>query len=230
MKKIVIFLTFIVFGTIGLVAQDKDQVKDQDRDRDRIMLVDGDVLQIRDRDQIRLHDKITLNDGTVVNADGTYIKDQDRLRLRDGSCLDMDGVLYSDEYKYMQKLNKENKGLSESQIQERNQNRFHIMNIDGELYQIKNQSQSRLQNQLRLNNGVVVNPDGTYQNRDRKQLRLQDGECLNMDGEKYKNTYMHRKMVAQKNMKATQTKVQKKVKSKSTTPVQKKTMKKVSGK
>ena len=69
MKKVVIFLIFIVLGTIGLVAQDKDQIKDQDRDRDRIMLVDGDVLQIRDRDQIRLRDKITLNDGTYQNRD-----------------------------------------------------------------------------------------------------------------------------------------------------------------
>jgi hypothetical protein len=30
----------------------------QDQDQDRLMLVDGDVLQIKDRDQIRLQDKI----------------------------------------------------------------------------------------------------------------------------------------------------------------------------
>jgi hypothetical protein len=34
------------------------------------MLVDGDVLQIRDRDQIRLQDKIILTNGTTVNQDG----------------------------------------------------------------------------------------------------------------------------------------------------------------
>jgi hypothetical protein len=38
------------------------------------MLVDGDVLQIRDRDQIRLQDKIILTDGTTVNPDGTFQK------------------------------------------------------------------------------------------------------------------------------------------------------------
>jgi hypothetical protein len=38
------------------------------------MLVDGDVLQIRDRDQIRLQDKIILTDGTTVNPDGTFEK------------------------------------------------------------------------------------------------------------------------------------------------------------
>jgi len=229
MKKLVTFLMFIVLGTVGLIAQDKDQIKDQDRDRDRIILVDGDVLQIRDRDQVRLHDKITLNDGTIVNLDGTYIKDQDRLRLRDGSCLDNDGVLYDTEYKYMQKVNKENKGLTEAQIQTRNQNRYQIMLIDGELYQIKNQFQNRLQQQLKLDNGTVINPDGTYQLRDREQMRLRDGECLNLDGQMYKNTYMHRKMVAQKNMKTTKKMTKKNVQKKTNVPIQKKTMKKHKG-
>jgi hypothetical protein len=63
------------------------------------MLVDGDVLQIRDRDQIRLQDKIILTDGTTVNPDGTSRK-KDRLRLRNGECLDMNGVKYSNEYQY----------------------------------------------------------------------------------------------------------------------------------
>lgn len=223
MKKLAMFLIFIVLGTLGLVAQDKD--------RDRIVLVDGDVLQIRDRDQIRLKDKITLNDGTIVNPDGTYItRDKDRFRLRDGSCIDMDGVLYRNEYQYQYKIKKENKGLSEAQIQERTQNRYHIMNIDGQLYQIKNQSQNKLKKQHKLSNRVVVNPDGTYTNRDGQQVHLRDGEVLNMDGQMFKNTYMHRKMVAQKNMNANKTMTQKKVQTKpKTTPAQKKDMKKGSG-
>lgn len=232
MKKLAMFIVFIVFGTIGLAAQDKDQIKDQDRDRDRIILVDGDLLQIKDRDQIRLKDKIVLNDGTIVNANGTYIKDkdQDRLRLKDGSCLDMDGTLYADEYSYLQKVNKENKNLTEAQIQDRNQNSYYIMNIDGELYQIKNQAQNQLKEQYKLGNGVIVNPDGTYQNRYEKQFRLKDGECLNADGQMFKNTYMQRKMVAQKNKNANKIMTQKKVQTKPvTTPVQKKNMKKGSG-
>ncbi|MDX1828097.1 MAG: DUF6799 domain-containing protein [Lutibacter sp.] len=200
MKQIILFLAFIVLGTMGLVAQDQDQI--QDRDQTRLMLVDGDLLQIRDRDQIRLKDKITLNDGTVVNPDGTYqTRDRIQLRLKDGSCLDNDGILYRNEYQYRYKVQQENKGLSEAQTQARNQNRFQIMNIDGQLYQIRNQVQKQVREQLNLGNGLVVNPDGTYQ-RDRIQLRLMDGECLNMDGEMYKNTYMHRKMVNQKKMKA----------------------------
>ena len=219
MKKLAMFLIFIVLGTLGLAAQDKD--------RDRIIMVNGDVLQIRDRDQIRLKDKITLNDGTVVNPDGTYItRDKDRFRLRDGSCIDMDGILYRNEYQYQYKIRNENKGLSEAQIQERTQNRYHIMNIDGQLYQIKNQAQNKLKQQLKLNNRVVVNPDGSYTNRDGQQVHLRDGEVLNMDGQIFKNTYMHRKMMDQKNVNANKKMTQKKVKTKVSIPVQKKNMKK----
>jgi hypothetical protein len=71
------------------------------------MLVDGDVLQIRDRDQIRLQDKIILTDGTTVNPDGS--SRGDRLRLRNGECLDMNGVKYSNEYQYRSKIKQESK-------------------------------------------------------------------------------------------------------------------------
>lgn len=223
MKKLAMFLIFIVLGTLGLVAQDQD--------RDRIILIDGDVLQIRDYDQIRLINKITLNDGTIVNPDGTYLtRNKEKFRLRNGSSIDMDGILYRNEYQYQYKIKNENKGLSEAQIQERTQNRYHIMNIDGQLYQIKNQSQNKLKKQHKLNNRVVVNPDGTYTNRDGQQVHLRDGEVLDVDGQVYNNTYMHRKILVQKNMNANKTMTQKKVQIKpKTTPAQKKNMKKGSG-
>tara|TARA_R110000868_G_scaffold200671_1_gene448181 strand:+ start:23994 stop:24650 length:657 start_codon:yes stop_codon:yes gene_type:complete len=207
MKNLFFLTAFIVLGTGSLFSQDKDQVRD--RDQDRVMLVDGDVLQIRDRDQIRLQAPITLNDGTMVNADGSYVtRDRDRLQLKDGECLDNDGIKYRNEYQYRYKVQQENKGLSEAQIKERNQNRYQIMLINGEAFQIRNQEQNRLQQQLNLGDGIVVNPDGSYQDQQRKQLKLQEGECINMDGAIFKNTYQHRKIMAQKNM------MKKKVKTK----------------
>ena len=63
----------------------------------------------------------------------------------------------------------------------------HLILRDGKMYQVKNGEEIALQNQLRLNNGTVVNPDGTYEfkNKNRKQLR--DGECLDMEGKQYRN-------------------------------------------
>ncbi len=209
MKRTLILAAFVVLGTTMLVAQDRDQI--QDRDQDRLMLVDGEVLQIRDREQIRLNEPLTLNDGTVINPDGTYMtRDQKQLRLRDGECLDNDGVLYRNEYQYRYKIEQENKGLAENQIRERNQNRFQVMVIDGEAYQIRNEVQNRIQNQFDVGEGTVVNPDGTYMNKKQEQFKLQDGECINMDGAKFMNMYQHRKMIIKKNMQMK--KVHKKVK------------------
>ncbi|MEJ2161882.1 MAG: hypothetical protein P8X60_00760 [Robiginitalea sp.] len=71
MKLGMILAVFALIGTSALVAQDRDQ--DRDQTREQLMLVDGEVLQIRDREQIRLNEPITLNDGTVVNPDGTFM-------------------------------------------------------------------------------------------------------------------------------------------------------------
>ncbi|WP_299124672.1 DUF6799 domain-containing protein [uncultured Winogradskyella sp.] len=209
MKKILIFIAFVVFGTTAIVAQERDQDRIQDQDRTKLVMVNGEMLEVRERAHKRLQKKQELNDGTIVSSDGTYItRAQERLRLKDGQCLDMDGVMYRNEYQYRYKIQQENKGLTQAQIQERNQHRVHYMLVGGEMFQIRTQSQNRLEQQHKLNDGTVVNPDGTYQARNRKQLQLKDGECLNMDGEMFKNTYQHRKKVAKN--KLTKKKVQKK--------------------
>jgi uncharacterized protein YxjI len=193
------FFAFVVLGTAMLVAQDRDQI--QDRDRDQLMMVDGEVLQIRDQEQIRLREPITLNDGTVIHPDGTYTtRDQQRLRLKDGECLDNNGILYRNEYQYRYKVQQENKGLAENQVRARNQNRFQVMVIDGEAYQIRNEIQNQIRNQYDVGDGTVVNPDGTYMTKKQERLKLQEGECINMEGAKFMNMYQNRKMLINKNM------------------------------
>jgi hypothetical protein len=203
MKKMFLLAMFVVLGTTMLTAQERDRDRIQDQDRTKLVMVNGEMLELRDRAQNRLSEQQTLTDGTVVYPDGTYqTKDGKRLRLQDGECLDGDGIKYRNEYQYRYKVNQENKGLAQNQVEARNQNRLQYMLVDGEMYQIENQFQNRLQTQMNLADGGTVNPDGTYQTRDRKQLKLQDGECLNLDGEKFKNLHQQRKMMVQKNMQA----------------------------
>lgn len=198
MKNLLIFLALLVFNP---VMNAQGQTKDQDRDQTRLMMVDGDLLQIRDRDQVKLKDNVTLNDGTVLSPNGRYVtREGEKLRLKEGECLDMDGVKYNNEYQYRFKVMQENKGLSQEQMRERNENRTQFVAMDGQIFQVRNQEQNRLQNEMALGNGTRINPDGTYQTRDQKQLRLKDGECLNLEGQKYQNILQHRKMVMQKNM------------------------------
>ena len=198
MKKVVVFLIFVVFATSGLTAQEQDRDRIQDQDRTNLTMVNGEMLQLRDRAEVRVRERVTLNDGTVVSPNGNYTtKDGKQLKLKNGECLDGDGIKYRNEYQYRYKIQQENKGLSQAQIQERNQIRVHYLTVDGEMLQVRNQMQERLQTSMKLKDGSVVNPDGTYQNRDRKQLRLQDGECLNMDGQLYQNQFQYRQHLVQ---------------------------------
>ena len=216
MKKKIVLLVFIVFGIAMSKSQDRDQDRDMDRIQDRLMLVDGDVLQIRDRDQIRLNDELVLSDATIVNPNGTFqTKDRKQLRLKDGECLDMDGIKYRNEYQYRYKVKQEDKGLSQAQIQERNKDRSVLMQIDGNVYLLKNQFQKQLQQRYNFADGGFVDTDGSYLTRDRKQLRLMDGECLNMDGEKFKNAYAHREMETKKKMNTKKKMIGKKMPKKS---------------
>jgi hypothetical protein len=52
-------------------------------------------------------------------------------------------------------------------MMERNQKRSHLTVIDGNVYQIRNQKQKSVK--TKFCNGVVVNPDGTYQKRIRNK-------------------------------------------------------------
>lgn len=230
MKRIILFIAFVVLGTTAITAQERDQDRIQDQDRTNLMMVNGQMIEVRNRAHVRLNEPLTLNDGTVITPKGTYTtKDGKQLRLRNGECLDSDGVKYRNEYQYRYKIMQENKGLTQAQVQERNQNRIHYTLVDGEMLQIRTQAQNRLERQVNLANGGTLNPDGTYQTRERKQLRLLDGQCLNMDGELYQNQYQYRQHLAQVQNNMRKNKVQKKVATKKSVG-KKSTIKKNKGK
>lgn len=198
MKKLVLFLFSVVVYTTGLTAQDLNS--NQEQIQGHIMIVNGDVLLIQDNHPIPLQSRITLSDGTLVNPDGTYqTKDFKRFRLHDGECLDNDGIKYRNECQYRNKVIQENKGLTLAKIKERNQLRFQLRLLDGEMFKIMNKSQKRLITRIKLENGTVVYPDGSWQSPENKKvIQLIDGECLSLKGEMFHNTCIHQEKLIQK--------------------------------
>jgi len=214
MKRKIFALAVMVLATAAAPAQepDRDRIQDQDRDRiqdqdqdriqdqdqTRLLAMDGNMLQVRDRAEMHLRNQQSLSDGTVIHENGRYeTPDGKRYKLGEGECLDGDGILYRNEYQYRHKIERENAGLSEAQVRERNQNRLHYTMIDGDVYQIRHQEQARLENQLHLENGTTVFPDGSYQMQNQQRQRLQDGACLDPSGQMFRNMYQFRKKVIQ---------------------------------
>ena len=69
----------------------------------------------------------------------------------------------------------------------------HFMFEDGKMYQVKQGVRSEVKSQVRMENGLVVDPDGHYQMKDRERLQLRDGECLDRLGNRYQNQMMFNK-------------------------------------
>ena len=184
----------LAMAAITLSAQERDRDRIQDQDRTKLVVVNGEMLQLRDRAETHLREKQTLNDGTVLYPNGTYeTVDGHRYKLKNGESLDGDGALYRNEYQYRHKIMRENEGLTQAQMRERNEHRFQYSMINGEVYRIQNEAQLRLQTPMQLANGATVHPDGTYQVENQARVRLREGECLDAAGEKFRNMYQMRK-------------------------------------
>jgi hypothetical protein len=203
MKKRIFAMAVIGFAAITLTAQERDRDRIQDQDQTKLMVVNGQMLQLRDRAELHLQEKQTLSDGTVLEANGKYISPEgNKYRLKNGECLDGDGALYRNEYQYRNKVQRENEGLNREQVRERNQNRIFYTMVDGEVLLVRNQEQNRLEQAIRLEDGTMAYPDGSYQLQNREREKLQNGAILSQKGPIYRNMYQFRKQLIRPDMPA----------------------------
>jgi len=148
----------------------------QANEQEHFAFENGNMLRIQDMQQSQLQQQYRLENGLTVNPDGSYqFRDQERIQLRDGECLDGEGNVYA----------------SRQQLREQAQVRLHAMNQehfihqDGQVYQVLNQERTRLTERVNLQNGLVINPDGTYRMKNKRQQNLANGECLDQEGNRY---------------------------------------------
>lgn len=69
----------------------------------------------------------------------------------------------------------------------------HLYYQDGKLYQMRQGVRNEVKSQIKLKNGTVVNPDGSYMLQNQERLRMTNGECMDMSGNVYKNQNMFNK-------------------------------------
>lgn len=195
MKKTLLAF-FIVFQASIFCVH--GQGRFQNGEYDVLVRLDGDVFWVRDSSQVRLQASTTLNDGTVVNANGTYSTvNFKRLQLSEGECLDSGGAKYSNEYEYRRRIVQENKNLNPLQVQERNENRYHIIFIKGEVFQITYYKQDKITNNVDLGYGKILQPNGIHRT-SYGRSRLKEGGCITITGRPLIDLYEHRKTIVRK--------------------------------
>jgi hypothetical protein len=89
-----------------------------------------------------------------------------------------------------------------TKTQDRIHQEDHLRLQDGKLYLVNKGVQNQVKEQVKLSNGVVVNPDGTYQLQNQQKYQLRDGECMDMNGNRYlnQNRFNRREMMTNKQM------------------------------
>jgi hypothetical protein len=66
----------------------------------------------------------------------------------------------------------------------------HLIYQGGKLYWVQKGVRAEIKNQIMLNNGIVINPNGSYHLKIHKKYRLKDSECFDLNGNLYQNQEM----------------------------------------
>jgi hypothetical protein len=69
----------------------------------------------------------------------------------------------------------------------------HVIFQSGRLYQVKQGVRTEAQRPVKLANGTVVNPDGSYLVINQERQQLANGECVDMAGNRFQNQSMFNK-------------------------------------
>jgi hypothetical protein len=130
MRNKIILMFLLTIGASSLLqGQDQEKVQTQDRIRleDHYRYDDGQLFQYRNGIQTRVMEQQRLNNGTVINPDGSYqLQNQERYQLRQGECLDKNGRLYRNHNKFNRGKSISNKKIVRRRAREVSRNQIPI--------------------------------------------------------------------------------------------------------
>ncbi len=78
-------------------------------------------------------------------------------------------------------------------INQQTTNDEHLIMKDGKMYHNMNGKEMLLDNSMTLQNGTIMQPNGSYQLKNGKQRQLKNGHCMDMNGKKYRSHQMYQK-------------------------------------
>lgn len=126
MKKMLsVLLSLLFLAGTTVIAQDQDQIRLKDRihQEDHLMLKDGSCLLVQDGVPSAIQSQMRLNNGTIVNPDGSYqLQNQQRYQLKNGEYMDMDGNRYLNQNKFNNRVQMTNRQIERARTNYMNKN------------------------------------------------------------------------------------------------------------
>ena len=158
--------------------QQQAQLKLQAMNQPHFMFRNGVLYQVRNQEQVRVQEQLALENGVVVNPDGSYrLQNQQQQMLRDGECLDPDGNRYKTQEQLREQKHTQLMAMGEP----------HFVFQNGQMYRSQNQLHLQMREQLTLDNGILINPDGSYQLKNGRKEALREGQYLDREGKRYES-------------------------------------------
>lgn len=170
--------------TEGKIYRSQTQFRDQAQIRlmamnqEHFLLENGKLFQVRDQQRVQVREQLMIHAGLIVNPDGTcQLQNRQQLRLNNGECLDMEGNRYRTQAQFRTQAQQRLQAMAEP----------HFFYQNGAVYRNQNQMQSQIRETWKLQDGTVVNPDGTLQLNNGTKSKMRNGEFLDWEGKRYEN-------------------------------------------
>ncbi|MEQ9404606.1 MAG: DUF6799 domain-containing protein [Cyclobacteriaceae bacterium] len=104
-----VFLMVLILGIGTSFSQAQTQKKEQQRTQlqEHFMYQDGQMLRIREGEQMQLREKMQLKNGITINPDGTYqLKNGKQKQFKAGECMGLDGKRFKNQNAFRTQQNK----------------------------------------------------------------------------------------------------------------------------
>jgi len=134
---------------------------------------DGTMYHVQNQKKNQITKRIQLPGGLEIYPEGyKQAGEENPIQPDHGECIDAEGRLYESQNQFQQ-----NALIRLMALYTR-----HFLFQNGNSWQIENGEKLLIRNRFIMQNGLVVNPDGTFKFGNLKKIKLKEGECLDPDG------------------------------------------------
>jgi hypothetical protein len=174
MKKMIFALAVMAFTSIGFAQESThgmETKKSCSAPENYVMMYQGKMMKIVDEKPSPMTEPVTLNNGAVVNLDGSVkLPDGKFIKIKENEMVTMSGKMAM----YGEKTTTSSCGAPAKEN--------YVMNYKGKMMKIVNDKPSPLTESVTLDNGAVVQVDGSVKLPDGKTIKIKENEMCTMSG------------------------------------------------
>jgi len=134
---------------------------------------EGNMYHVQNMKKNQVTTRFRLESGLEIYPKGyTLAGDENQIQPAHGECIDREGNTFKSKNLFQQNVLLRLVAL----------NQCHFLFQNGKFWQIENGEKLLVRNRIIMQNGLVVNPDGTFKFGNLNKIKLREDECVDPDG------------------------------------------------